>query len=55
MTELKEVIIYTRIKLFLERVNIQNKNGEAKDYQIGQFLTIVERYNLKMEKTEEKP
>ena len=32
-----------------ELVNIQSVRGEAKPYQIRQFLRIVERYNLKLE------
>ena len=32
-----------------EIINIQNVNGEAKPYQIRQFFSIVETYNLKME------
>jgi hypothetical protein len=28
---------------------IQNFHGEAKAYQIGQFLSLVEKYNLEME------
>jgi predicted RNA binding protein YcfA (HicA-like mRNA interferase family) len=32
-----------------ERVNMQNYKGEAKPYQIRQFLTLVEQYNLKLE------
>ena len=32
-----------------EFINIQNVNGEAKPYQIKQFFSIVEKYNLKME------
>jgi len=32
-----------------EMVNIQNKKGEAKPYQIKQFLALVEKYNLTME------
>ena len=32
-----------------EIINIQNVDGEAKPYQIKQFLSIVEKYNLKME------
>jgi len=31
-----------------ELVNIQNVKGEAKPYQIRQFLKIVEKYNLKL-------
>jgi hypothetical protein len=32
-----------------ELVNLQEVHGEAKPYQIGQFLRLVERYNLKLE------
>ena len=32
-----------------EIVNIQNVNGKAKPYQIKQFLTLIERYNLRLE------
>ena len=32
-----------------ELINIQNVNGEAKPYQIKQFLILVEKYNLRME------
>ncbi len=32
-----------------EMINIQNVNGEAKPYQIKQFLTVVEKHNLRME------
>ena len=32
-----------------ELVNIQNAKGKAKPYQIRQFLTIVEKYNLNLE------
>lgn len=32
-----------------EAVNIQEVSGEAKPYQIRQFLRLVERYNLKLE------
>lgn len=32
-----------------EFINIQNVNGEAKPYQIKQFFSLVEKYNLKME------
>ena len=33
-------------------VNLQLVSGEAKPYQIRQFLHIVERYNLKLEEEE---
>ena len=32
-----------------ELVNLQNVNGQAKPYQIRQFLQLVERYNLELE------
>ena len=32
-----------------EIINIQNVNGEAKPYQIKQFFSLVEKYNLRME------
>ena len=32
-----------------ELVNIQEKDGKAKPYQIRQFLQIVERYHLDLE------
>lgn len=32
-----------------EIINIQNVNGEAKPYQIKQFFSLVEKYDLKME------
>ena len=30
-----------------ELLNLQNVHGQAKPYQIKQFLNLVERYNLK--------
>ena len=33
-----------------EAINLQEVKGEAKPYQIRQFLKLVERYNLKLEK-----
>jgi len=32
-----------------ELVNLQNVDGQAKPYQIRQFLRLVEQYNLKLE------
>ncbi len=32
-----------------ELINLQSVGGEAKPYQIRQFLRLVERYNLKVE------
>lgn len=31
-----------------ELLNLQRVGGEAKPYQIGQFLRLVERYNLNL-------
>jgi predicted RNA binding protein YcfA (HicA-like mRNA interferase family) len=31
-----------------ELVNLQNVNGQAKPYQVRQFLKLVERYNLRL-------
>jgi predicted RNA binding protein YcfA (HicA-like mRNA interferase family) len=32
-----------------ELVNLQNVNGQAKPYQIRQFLKLVEKYDLRLE------
>jgi predicted RNA binding protein YcfA (HicA-like mRNA interferase family) len=32
-----------------ELANLQNVHGQAKPYQIRQFMKLVERYNLKLE------
>ncbi len=32
-----------------ELINIQEVDGQAKPYQIRQFLRLVERYNLQLE------
>lgn len=32
-----------------ELVNLQNVKGQAKPYQVQQFLKIVEKYDLKLE------
>lgn len=34
-----------------EAINIQSVGGQAKPYQIRQFLKLVERYNLQLEET----
>ena len=31
-----------------ELINLQNVKGEAKPYQIRQFLRLVEKYNIKL-------
>jgi predicted RNA binding protein YcfA (HicA-like mRNA interferase family) len=33
---------------FKHSINIQNDNGNAKPYQIHQFLKLIERYNIEM-------
>ena len=43
--------IFTRPNI-PELVNLQNVKGQAKPYQIRQFLKLVERYNLKLEENE---
>ena len=32
-----------------ELVNLQNVNGQAKPYQVRQFLKLVEKYNLSLQ------
>ncbi|MGG6269796.1 type II toxin-antitoxin system HicA family toxin [Leptolyngbya sp. AN03gr2] len=32
-----------------ELVNLQNRKGQAKPYQIRQFLTLIEQYSLTLE------
>ncbi len=32
-----------------EIVNLQNVNGQAKSYQVRQFLKLVERYDLELQ------
>jgi predicted RNA binding protein YcfA (HicA-like mRNA interferase family) len=36
-----------------EIINLQNVSGQAKSYQIRQFLAIVEKHNLTLEDREE--
>jgi predicted RNA binding protein YcfA (HicA-like mRNA interferase family) len=43
--------VYTREGV-RELINIQEDGGQAKPYQIRQFLRLVERYNLRMEERE---
>ncbi|MEX0878299.1 MAG: type II toxin-antitoxin system HicA family toxin [Thermoanaerobaculia bacterium] len=33
-----------------ELINLQDVGGEAKPYQVRQFLRLVERYNLRLER-----
>ncbi|MCX6843815.1 MAG: type II toxin-antitoxin system HicA family toxin [candidate division WOR-3 bacterium] len=44
--------IYTRPDI-PQLVNLQDVNGQAKPYQIRQFLRLVEKYNLTMEEERE--
>jgi predicted RNA binding protein YcfA (HicA-like mRNA interferase family) len=32
-----------------ELVNIQNVKGQTKPYQVRQFLSLIEKYNLRLE------
>ena len=33
-----------------EIVNLQNVKGQAKPYQVNQFLKLIEKYNLELKK-----
>jgi len=35
-----------------ELVNLQNLKGQAKPYQMRQFLKLIEKHNLKLEENE---
>jgi predicted RNA binding protein YcfA (HicA-like mRNA interferase family) len=37
----------------MEQVNLQNKNGQAKPYQVRQFFQLVEQYDLTLESNED--
>jgi predicted RNA binding protein YcfA (HicA-like mRNA interferase family) len=41
------ISIHPKVK---ELVNLQNVNGQVKPYQIRQFMELVERYALNLEK-----
>ncbi|MCL2203695.1 MAG: type II toxin-antitoxin system HicA family toxin [Defluviitaleaceae bacterium] len=43
--------IYRR-KGISDIVNIQNNKGQAKPYQVRQFLSLVEKHNLKLEEND---
>jgi len=34
----------------VEQINLQNVRGKAKPYQVRQFLKLVEKYNLQIER-----
>lgn len=40
------IFIHPRVK---ELVNLQEVKGQVKPYQIKQFMSLVERYDLKLE------
>jgi predicted RNA binding protein YcfA (HicA-like mRNA interferase family) len=40
------IFIHPRVK---ELVNLQEVNGQVKPYQIKQFISLVERYDLTLE------
>jgi HicA toxin of bacterial toxin-antitoxin, len=37
----------------VEPLNLQNKKGKAKPYQVRQFLQLVDQYNLSLDKNGE--
>ena len=41
------IFVHTEIQ---ELINLQNVGGKAKPYQIRQFIRLIERYNLILEK-----
>ncbi len=41
------VFVHSRLP---ELINLQDVGGEAKPYQVRQFLRLVERYNLGLER-----
>ena len=40
------IFVHDRVR---ELLNLQEVKGKAKPYQVGQFLQLVEKYNLKLE------
>jgi hypothetical protein len=40
----------TAHSMVAELVNLQEVTGEAKPYQIRQFMRLIERYNITLEK-----
>ena len=43
--------IYLRIDI-PEQLNLQNRRGQAKPYQLRQLISLVKRYDLKIEENE---
>ena len=42
--------VFTRLDV-RELVNLQNENGEAKQYQVRQVASIIRRYNLNLKES----
>jgi len=42
-----------KCRTIAESINIQNDNGNAKPYQVKQFLSLITKYNLKLEGSDE--
>lgn len=40
------IFVHPRVR---ELLNLQEVRGKAKPYQVGQFLKLVEKYNLELE------
>ncbi len=40
------IFVHAKVK---ELVNLQVVRGQIKPYQVGQFMNLIERYNLKLE------
>ena len=41
------IFVHPEVK---ELVNLQNVKGQVKPYQVKQFMALIERYNLRLEK-----
>lgn len=41
------IFVHPKVK---ELVNLQNVKGQVKPYQVKQFMALIERYNLRLEK-----
>ncbi len=43
--------VYVRLDV-LEQLNLQNRRGQAKPYQLRQLISLVKRYDLTIEENE---
>jgi len=43
--------VYVRLDV-PEQLNLQNRRGQAKPYQLRQLISLVKRYNLTIEENE---